>query len=462
MSEVTLHSRPTSRILASLGAVVSIFTSFSERFIPGAFSIAIILTFFVFGLAMVTTDAGPAEVIIAWGNGFWTLVQFAMQMAIVALTGFLVSVSPPVERVLARVARLATTPRGAVTLMAVTSMSLAWVHWGVGMMACAMLVRHIARAQPNVDYRLLVCAAYLGIGATWHAGLSGSAPLLVATPGHFLEAEIGIIPASATIFQPFSLVLVIVVLVVLSGLVWALHPTADKTLTIEPAALGELDTFQPPASGPRNTVAAHIDHGRWLNVLIGLCGVGWLAWYFATQGFVLTLDVVNFALLTTGILLHPSPASVVAAADQGARLMSGIVLQFPFYAGMFGVIQGTGLAELLGELIASAATPETYPLLVYWYSGIVNYFVPSGGSKWAIEAPFLIDAAQRLGVSIDQVVIAYSWGDMSTNLIQPFWALPLLAAARLGFRDIVGYTAVVFLVNVAVVSLAFWLLPTLW
>jgi len=138
-----------------------------------------------------------------------------------------------------------------------------------------------------------------------------------------------------------------------------------------------------------------------------------------------------------------------------------VIVQFPFYAGMYGVIQGTGLATLFGEAIASLATPETLPLWLYWYSGLVNYFVPSGGSKWAIEAQYLIDAALRLGVPTPQVVLAYAWGDMATDIIQPFWALPLLAAARIDFRDIMGYAAVVFVVYSAVVSVAFWLLPRL-
>jgi short-chain fatty acids transporter len=161
------------------------------------------------------------------------------------------------------------------------------------------------------------------------------------------------------------------------------------------------------------------------------------------------------------ILLHPSAASILAAAERGAALLSGIVLQFPFYAGMYGVIQGTGLAHILGNAIASVATPGTLPLWLYWYSGLVNYFVPSGGSKWAIEAPYLVDAASRLGVPMPQVVLAYAWGDMATDIIQPFWALPLLAAARIDFRDILGYATLVFLAYNILVSLGFWLLPRL-
>ena len=181
----------------------------------------------------------------------------------------------------------------------------------------------------------------------------------------------------------------------------------------------------------------------------------------AGGGPFLTLDVLNFTFLTLAVLLHPNVASLVAAGDQGARLLAGVVLQFPLYAGMYGVIEGSGLAQVIGEAIARSATPDSLPAIVYWYSSVVNYFVPSGGSKWAVEAPFIIDAASRVGVGLDQVVLAYAWGDMASNLIQPFWALPLLAAAGLGFRDIMGYAALCFFVISCVVSAAFLAMPLL-
>ncbi|MEW6321452.1 MAG: TIGR00366 family protein [Acidobacteriota bacterium] len=448
-------------MLAGLGRLAAALTEFSQRYIPSAFSIAVLLTFVTFGLALVVARAAPARVVIEWGSGFWTLVPFAMQMALIVLTGYLVSTAPPVDRGFRALARQARSPRGAVVLMATVSMGLAWFHWGLSLIGCAMFVRHVARAEPRVDYRLLVCAAYFGMGATWHAGLSASAPLLVATPGHFLEDRIGIIPVADTIFHPFNLGLALLVVVVLAGLAWAMHPADAETRVVDPAVLEALDISQPAPAPDAGTPAGWIDHTRWLNLAVASAGLGWLTWHFATKGLVLTLDVLNFAFLMLAILLHRSPAALVAAADRGASLLAGIVLQFPFYAGMYGVIQGTGLAEIIGDWIASTASADTLPVWLYWYSGLVNYFVPSGGSKWAIEAPYLIDAASRLGVPTEQVVLAYAWGDMSTDIIQPFWALPLLAAARLGFRDIMGYAALVFLVYNAVVSVAFYLLPRL-
>ena len=436
-------------------------TALSQRWIPSAFSIALILTFVTFGIA-IAAGAAPRQALVEWGNGFWTLLPFAMQMSLVILTGYIVSAAPAVDRAFARLATSGRSPRSAVVLMALVSMGLAWFHWGLSIVGCAMFVRHVARAQPRVDYRLLVAAAYFGMGATWHSGLSASAPLLVATPGHFLEDRIGLIPIGRTIFHPFNLLLTVVVVAVLAALAAALHPRDEDAVTIDPAALDALGRFAPPERPASAGPAAAIDHTWWLNGAVAATGVAWLVWHFTTHGFALTLDVLNFAFLMFGILLHRSPASVLAAAEQGAGMLAGVVLQFPFYAGMYGVIQGTGLGSAAGAWIAEAANPRAFPLLLYWYSGIVNYFVPSGGSKWAIEAPYLVDAAERLGVGLDQVVVAYAWGDMATDLIQPFWALPLLAAARLDFRDIMGYAALVFLVYAALVSLAFWWLPLLW
>lgn len=437
-------------------------TALSQRWIPSAFAIAVILTFVTFGVAMAVGGATPQQALVEWGNGFWTLLPFAMQMSLVILTGYIVSAAPVVERLFARLAQAPRTPRGAVVLMALVSMGLAWFHWGLSIVGCAMFVRHVARAHRRVDYRLLVAAAYFGMGATWHAGLSASAPLLVATPGHFLEERIGLIPIGRTIFHPFNLVLTVVVVALLGALAAVLHPRDEDAVSIDPAALDALGRFTPPSRPAGGGPAVLVDHTWWLNGIIGSMGAAWLAWHFATHGFALTLDVLNFAFLMLGILLHRTPASVLAAAEKGAALLAGVVLQFPFYAGMYGVIQGTGLSTALGAWIAETANPRVFPLLLYWYSGIVNYFVPSGGSKWAIEAPYLVEAAERLGLGVDQVVVAYAWGDMATDLIQPFWALPLLAAARLEFRDIMGYATLVFVIYAAVVSVAFWMLPLWW
>lgn len=476
---------------------------FSARFVPSAFAIAVLLTLATWGLALGWAGASPHAVLKGWGDGFWELLTFSMQMAVVVFTGYLVASAPRVQRWLKRVATLATSPRSAVVLMALASMGLAFINWGLSIVASAMLVRHVARQQPRVDYRLLVACAYFGLGATWHSGLSASAPLLVATPGHFLEKRWGVIPIDRTLFSAFNLLLLAGVVLLLTFLAWALHPPPERTVAIDPALLeksqddavvagGPAEVPRPPWAG--GTLASWLDGSPWLNRLFALAGAAWLvqhlfvlslpaeaaallreAWAAGHFGDVaklsvveglpalaargwrhLNLNTVNFAFFVAAVGLHRTPTALLAASESAATSLSGIVLQFPLYAGIYGVFRATGLTERIGELFVSTCTKESFPAVVYWYSGVVNYFVPSGGSKWAIEAPYLLEAAARLDVSPEKVVLAYAWGDMATDLIQPFWAIPLLAIAKLEFKDVLGFLLLAFFVYVTAVSAAFW------
>lgn len=432
---------------------------FSARFVPSAFAIAVLLSLLTMGLAMGWTGAAPPKVLDAWGSGFWELLTFSMQMALVMFTGYLLALTRPVRALLERVAGLARTPRGAVALMAFVSMALAYINWGLSLVASAMLVRFMARRRPDVDYRLLVACAYFGLGATWHAGLSASAPLLVATPGHFLEKSIGVLPIDRTLFSPFNVGLTVTVVGGLTLLAWALHPKPENVVRVDPAVLEKLGDFVPPERPSEKSFALWMDHSRLLNVIFGALGLLWLGRHLWMNGGWrgLNLNVVNFTFLVLAVLLHGTPARLLKASEEAAGVLHGIVLQFPLYAGIYGIFKATGLTDQIGELFVSLSTRETFPAIVYLYSGVVNYFVPSGGSKWAIEAPYLLDAATTLGVAPEKVVLAYAWGDMATDLIQPFWALPLLGVARLEFKDILGFLLVAFLTYLPLVTLAFFL-----
>ncbi|MBI3184367.1 MAG: short-chain fatty acid transporter [Myxococcales bacterium] len=466
---------------------------FSARYVPSAFSIAILLTVFTFVLAVSWGGASVSGALKGWGDGFWELLTFSMQMALVMFTGYLLALSRPVKRLLEWVASLAKTPRFAVLLMAFASMALAYLNWGLSIVASAMLVRYVARRQPEVDYRLLVACAYFGLGATWHSGLSASAPLLVATPKHFLEAKMGVVPIDQTLFSAFNLVLVAVVVVALTALAWAMHPPKERSVRIDPSLLAKLESAEAPEPPKVRTVAGWLDNAWLLNALFGLGALSWLlrhltvsamapeqaaelsaAWdasrlsdYFRLLAFEgvpsllqggwrhININTVNFLFLAAAVVLHRTPSALIKASEEAASVLSGIVLQFPLYAGIYGIFKSTGLTEKIGQLFVSLCTAKSFPAVVYWYSGVVNYFVPSGGSKWAIEAPYLLEAAKGLGVPPQKVVLAYAWGDMATDLIQPFWALPLLSVAKLEFKDILGFLLLTFLVYVPLVSLAF-------
>lgn len=434
-------------------------TRWSTRWVPDAYVLAILLTVLASVLALTFTPSTLPQLVEFWGRGFWELLSFSMQMSLIIFTGYVVAVAPPVSRALDRLAALARTPRGAVALMAVVSMALGLVNWGFSIVGSAVFVRFLAKRVRNVDYRLLVAAAYLGLGTTWHAGLSASAPLLVATPKHFLEKDIGIIPVTQTIFHPFNLVLVLIVIVAMALLTPALHPGRDETVTVDPAVLAEMEEFTPPAR-TEYTPATALEYSPLVNWLIGLAGIAYLLLYFRGKGLAaININVVNFIFLTLGILLHSRPASLLKAAEEAGRYVWGVVLQFPFYAGIFGIVQYSGLSDQIGNWFVSFATKETYPAIVYWYSGLLNYIVPSGGSKWAIEAPYIMKAGAQLGVPNALTVLSYAWGDMMTDIIQPFWAIPLLSVAKLRFRDIMGFAVVIFLVYAVLTSVAFLAAP---
>jgi short-chain fatty acids transporter len=407
--------------------------NWSARWVPNAFVIACLLTLVVFALVIAVAGKNPIAAQGYWVKGFWELLELAMQMSLIVLTGYVVAVSPAVSRLLESTAGLATTTTGAVVLMGLVSMGASWLHWGLGLIAGPTFLQFLVRKHPRIDYRLAVAAGYLGSTCTWHAGLSGSAPLLMATPKNFMEAQAGLIPISTTTFSAFNLILTAVIVVVMSVTLRRLYPRDADVMTSAAVIGGSRATVEelpvdPHAHGRVRdgssgfSLADAIEHRYALNLVMGLLGLSG-AW---------TLYV------------------------------HGIVVQFPFYAGMYGLIRYSGLAETIGHWFVSIASPRTFPVIIYWYSGVLSYFIPSGGSKWAVEAPYVVSAAQALAVPIPHAILAYAWGDMSTHFLQPFWAIPLLAIARVEFKDIVGYLALLFVVNLVVVSTAFLLLPYIW
>ncbi len=442
-------------------------TRWTSKYVPSALSIAFILTIivFIFGLLWGKSPDGLGRanllhLIKYWGDGFWTLLEFAMQMCLIIVTGYIVAVSPFVSRLLRWVAKIPKTGPTAVLTMALVSMALAFINWGISLIASAIFVGYIARRVKAVDYRLLVASAYFGMGVVWHAGLSASAPLLVATPGHFMEKQMGVINVTETIFAPFNLVLLLLVVIVMALIVFLAHPRDTKDiLEISLADIEEvvqnLDMTKHSDKGIK-TFAEFWDKSPMLNVLFGLMGMAYLIYYFATSNsFSLNLNILNFFFFFLGLLLHPSPEAFSQAALAGGEKVYGVIIQFPLYAGMYGIIKSGGLAETFANAFVAISSAKTFPLIVYWYSGIVNYFVPSGGSKWAIEAPYLVEAAKSLGVPISKTVISYAWGDMATDLIQPFWAIPLLSIARIEFGQVMGFLALAFLIFSMITTIAF-------
>jgi short-chain fatty acids transporter len=444
--------RPSTPLLPR---VAEAFARVSVRWVPDSLSIACVLTLLTFAMALTVGGASLREAVVAWGDGFWGLLAFSMQIVVVIFAGYVVAVSPLVTRGLESLARAPRSPRQAVAFTAAASMALCWLNWGVGLIAAAMLVRAVGRRHPGADYRLLVAAAYLGMGTTWHAGPSGSVPLLLATPGSFMVKD-GLIPApiglAETIFTAPNLVLMVLGLVLFPAVAALMHPAADRTVAPPPGAIDALVRFEPPRRPQAPSPAERLMYGGWLNRLVGGIGLAYVVLAASGGAFSLTLDTVNLTFLCLAIFLHPSPAAVLKASEEAARSLYGVVLQFPLYSGIYGVMKGTALAGLIARGFIAVASTATYPGVVFWYSAVLNYFVPSGGGKWALEALYVLEAGRALQVPTAHVAMAYAYGDMATNLVQPFWAIPLLGVARLEFRDILGYEAILFLLFALLVS----------
>ncbi|KGJ22979.1 short-chain fatty acid transporter [Paracoccus sanguinis] len=422
-------------------------TRMMERYLPDAFIFVIVLTL-VAGLAAVLTQpVTPMQVIVTWGDGFWRLLEFAMQMLLVLVSGYIMATTPVVRRLLDRLAGLAASPAGAIVLVSLVSLVASWINWGFGLVVGALFAKALAR-RVRVDYRLLIASAYSGF-VIWHGGLSGSIPLTVSTPGHFTEEVIGLIPTSLTTFASYNLMICAALFVAIPLVNYLMMPRPDETVLVDPAKLTEED----PHAEPARTPAEALERSPILLWAVAVPGLIWLAQHFITKGAVLNLNVVNFLFLFTGIALHRSPRSLLAALDEGVRGGAGIVIQFPFYAGIMAIMTQTGLAAALSEWFVSFSTAQTLPFWSFISAGIVNIFVPSGGGQWAVQAPVVEAAAQALQADMPRVVMAVAWGDAWTNLLQPFWALPMLGIAGLKPRDIMGFCLIQLVVTGTIIGL---------
>jgi short-chain fatty acids transporter len=433
-------------------------TAWAERWMPDAFVFALAATLAVLVAAWAVDPAvrdSPIRLVDAWGAGFWTLIPFTLQMTMIIIGGYVLASSPPVFRMIRWIAARPRSAKGAVLLVAVAAMSTSLLNWGFSLIASAVLAREVARRVPHADYRALGACSFLGLGTVWAQGLSGSAALQMARASSMppkLAAIVGEIPLTETIFRWESLVCVAVEMAVVSAVVWLIAPGEGRS---RPAAMLGIDLGPPvPAALPAPVVPGErLEHSPILLLPVVLLAFAYLARLFAVRASsvpdalnALDVNTVNLGLLTSGALLHWTPASLVRAVREATPAASGVLLQFPFYAGIFGIMTGTHLSETIAALFVHASSAATLPGLILSYSAALGVFVPSGGAKWVIEAPYVLESARALGVHSGWMVVTYDLGEALANLVQPFWMLPILALLGLRARDIMGYTYVIALV----------------
>jgi len=431
----------------------------SERWFPDPFIFALVGVVAVFCIGLGSGEKAT-DLAFQAGKNFWTFVPFTMQMTMVIIGGYVVATSALVRRAIHKLAGIPQTPRGAIAMVAFCATLTSLISWGLSPIFCCFLVREMTGRIKGLDYRAAGAAAYLGAGSVWAMGLSSSAAMLMATKSSMppaLFAISGLIPLTQTLLLWQSLLATAVIITTSTTIAYLSAPSAQHARTIDSFGI----QFAAETTIPERTKPGEwFEYSPLLTICVAAISIWYLADVFRTspQGALAALDLntYNLLFLTAGLLLHWRPRRFLKAVSESIPAVGGVLIQFPFYAMIFGMIVGTGLSAKLAGLFISVSTHETFGLLAGIYSAVLGFFVPSGGTKWVIEAPYVLQAAIAHQVHLGWVVQIYNLAEALPNLINPFWMLPLLGILKLRARDLIGYTMLQFVVNVPIVLFLCW------
>lgn len=423
-----------------------------QRYLPDALILAVFLTAIVFVLGIFVADKSPIDMANYWGKGFSSLFTFGMQMALVLLTGYALALTPIARKILNFLTNIPNNPKQALALVSVISFIACYINWGFGFVVGAILAKEMGKKMKGLHFPMVVAAAY---GAEVVRGPSSSIPLVVATPGHFLEEKIGLIPVTETLYSGWNIVLSLVILIALVLLYVSMTPKKENIIEYQADENEEVEYGAINKTKKEMTFSERLEHSYLVNLLLAAMPVIYLVSHFKDLGFNLNLNMVILIFLALSLLLHRSPAAFLDVIKEGIVSTRGIIVQFPLYAGVAGMMASSGLVTIFADWFITISTEHTFPLMTFIAAGLVNIFIPSGGGQWAIQGPVMIEAAMALQADIPQTIMAFAWGDAWTNQIQPFWALPLLGVAGLSARDIMGYCLIWLLLSGVIISLTF-------
>lgn len=458
-----------------MSRLAGFFVRFFEYAIPDPYIFAVGLTLITALLAFVFAPHHTlSDVLTAWYKGIFEPgnLGFALQMILILVTGYALANSAPITRALTWLASRPRTTKGAVSMTFVVSAIACWLNWGFGLVVAGLLARAIARRM-RIDFGWLVAAAYSGF-LIWASGISSSIALAQATPGNKLNIVAQFtghsLPIGSTIFTAFNLVPCAVLLVVLPFVFRALEPADVITGDVaalsgsdvnrhrevsndreERAAPSEVEGRNAPQAG---TLAAALENAWILNVIFAVAGLGYIVWTWLRAGFYLDINAVIFIFFCVGLLLHWTPIRYVRAINGAARVTGPLIIQYPIYFGIMGIMTATGLAGVIAQWFVAFSTARTLPFWSYLSSVIISLFVPSGGGHWAVQGPFAVPAAVKLHASLPATAMGVAIGEEVANMVQPFWALPVLAIAGVGLRRVMAFTVVTFIVAFLVFTLS--------
>jgi len=419
-----------------------------EKLIPDAFIFCLLLTLLVFGMASFFTPHSGEDLILFWLKDFWSLNAFTIQMIMVLVSGQVLASTPLVNGFLKLMVNKISKPITGLFFLSLTSLVFCWINWGLGLMISAILAVEFGSKFKKLNYPLFVSSAYAGF-VVWHGGLSGSIPLKIAGKDEVLSQIYPDLsfPLHQTIFSSYNLLIILLILVLFPILAIFLNKNSTEIeVNLESVAVTKTSLHY-----------FSFEHGPLLSLLIGALFFSGIYFLFSRGGS-LDINTMNLIFLSLGILLHGTPMKFLKSFENSFKSSAGIAIQFPFYAGLMGIIQYSGLIDLLSGLVLKVATKASLPILTFLSAGLVNLFVPSGGGQWVVQGPIFLKAAKDLAADPSQIAMALAWGDAWTNLIQPFWALPILSLAGLRLKDIMGYCLIYLFASGLIISGVFYFL----
>lgn len=436
-------TREGTLLQRGVGSCVYLF----ERVMPDPFVLVIFLTVVTAAAAYFFAPQGtPTHILTGWYTGITQIFTFAFQMILILVTGYALADARLVKKALRKVCQLAVGPNSAMLVVFLVSCIGSFLNWGFGLVIGALLAKEIAK-RVRVDFAWLVAASYTAWVLWTFTGMSSSIGLSIATHGsplNFIEKEThSVIPLAETVFSPWVLFPGIAAMVCIPILYMAIRPSERDTISLAPELISE--TEETELRKPSNSFADRLDNSSICTLVFVAAGVAYLAIQWATHGLPLDINSVIFIFLIAGLLFHGSAASYVRAISGAAKVTGQMMLQYPFYGGIMGIMAATGLAETVSSVFIHLASGWTLPFWSYVGSLIVTLFIPSGGGHWAVQGPFTIPAALGLHASMAATSMGVASGELASSLLQPFWAIPLVAIAGVGVRRVLGFTFPAFL-----------------
>ncbi|OCZ57567.1 short-chain fatty acid transporter [Acinetobacter seifertii] len=441
-------------------------SDWSEKWFPDSYIFAL-LGVIIVSIAALSIGAPIHDVATSFGNGFWSLIPFTLQMTMLIIVGYVVSVSKPVKYIIQKMARIPNSGRGAIVLVATVSLLISLVNWAVSTILTALLVIALAkRKELNMDYRAAAAAAIIGMGATWALGISSSAAQLQANKSSLPESIYnltGVIPFTETIFLWQSIAMTIILVIVSIAIAYFSAPKGNNVKTIDSFDVQfEEDKLHEEKS---NRPGDWLENSPILTIIVVALGLIWMFFEFSKSNPIIaisSLNTYNFVFLMLGLALHGTPRNFLNAVSKAVPAVSGILIQFPLYGSIAFIMtqalnsQDLSLSHYVAEFFVSIASKETFAIVMGVYSAVLGFFVPSGGGKWIIEAPYVMQAANDLKVHLGWSVQIYNAAEALPNLINPFFMLPMLGILKLKAKDVIGFTVTQLVVHFPLVLFLLW------